>query len=97
MGANWKDNRMSIASKPLIRRMALAVLAGALTAAGIASPVLANTPNAPVITSTDFPEGIDAKVPMVGEIGTFTITAADPDIEKYTLEIPGSLYRECSV
>jgi len=97
MGANWKDNRMSIASKPLIRRLALAVLAGALTAAGIASPVLANTPNAPVITSTDFPEGIDAKVPMVGEIGTFTITAADPDIEKYTLEIPGSLYREITL
>jgi hypothetical protein len=75
---------MSITLKRTAQRIALAALTGLLAVGGLASPAAA-APTAPVITSDDFPAGDDLN-PMLGEVGTITITAADPDIAYYLVD-----------
>ncbi|THV31398.1 LamG domain-containing protein [Glycomyces paridis] len=76
---------MSIIPKRALRGLLLAALAGVVAAAGLATPAAA-APSAPVITSDDFPSDDFITSPMVGEIGTITITAADPDIAYYIVD-----------
>ncbi|WP_198667570.1 LamG domain-containing protein [Glycomyces dulcitolivorans] len=75
---------MSITLKRSAQRVALAALAGLLAVGGLASPAAA-APTAPVITSDDFPDD-DQLHPVLGEIGTITITAVDPDIAYYLVD-----------
>lgn len=77
---------MSITQNRWPSRLLLAGLTGLIASAGLAAPASA-VPQAPIITSDDFPEGPGGiSVPMVGEIGSFRITTADADIESYLVD-----------
>jgi len=77
---------MSITQRRRLRRLILAGLAGLIASAGLAAPASA-APQAPIITSADFPEGPGGiAVPMVGEVGAFRITTADADVESYLVD-----------
>lgn len=77
---------MSITQRRWPRRLLFAGLAGLIASAGLATPASA-APQAPIITSDDFPEGPSGtSAPMVGEVGAFRITTADADIESYLVD-----------
>lgn len=77
---------MSITPKRWLRHVLLACLVGLVASTGLAAPASA-APQAPVITSDDFPEdSSEHPVPMVGEIGTFRITTIDSDIKSYLVD-----------
>lgn len=65
-------------------RLLTAALAAALAPVLVGSPAMAQTaPDAPIITSEDFTGGSSPSdgepTPMLGEVGTLTITTTDLD------------------